>query len=133
MKPTPFNSQTDLAPIPFTKETCQAAKLMKEKGLNWTPHVGCFVWDEKQIIQVSSPFPNRIYFILNLGHFLNRFETIDNMAEKLVWLPTWHQTRQICLQLNIPDDKVALVFQQSQLENPGNELLNMYKLIADHL
>ncbi|MCU0645312.1 MAG: hypothetical protein MUC94_13775, partial [bacterium] len=66
MKSTPFNPKTDVAPIPFTTQVFQAARLMKEKGLKWQPHAGCFVWDEQQIIEVASPFPNRVYFILNL-------------------------------------------------------------------
>ena len=73
MKPTPFNSKTDLPPIPFDLRHCQAAAQLKERGLPWTPHVGCFVWDPDAIMEVTSPFPNRIYFILNLGHFLRIF------------------------------------------------------------
>jgi len=133
MKSTPFNPEIDIAPIPFTDQVFQTAKLMKEKGLKWQPHVGCFVWDEKQIIEVSSPFPNRVYFILNLGHFLKRFETIENIAEKLVWLPTWHQARQICKQLNIADEKILHVIQSSNLSEPGSELIGLYRLISEAL
>ena len=91
MKPTPFNPETDLAPIPFTEKHCQAASKLKKAGLLWKPHVGCFVWDPEGYIKVDSPFPERIYFILNLGHFLRLFEATKKMVEKLVWLPTWHQ------------------------------------------
>ena len=133
MKPTRFNAETDLAPIPFTDEVCQTAKLMKEKGLTWQPHVGCFVWDEKGIIEVSSPFPNRIYFILNLGHFLKRFETVENIADKLVWLPTWHQARQICKNLDIPEQEIVHVMEKSDLAEPGTELVRLYKLIVEYL
>jgi len=133
MKSTPFDPENDIAPIPFTAQVFQAAKLMKEKGLKWQPHVGCFVWDEQQIIEVSSPFPNRVYFILNLGHFLKRFETIENIAKKLVWLPTWHQARQICQRLKIPDEKILHVIQSSNLAEPGSELIGLYRLISEAL
>lgn len=40
MKPTPFNSEKDLAPIPFTIWHCRLAAELKEAGLSWVPHVG---------------------------------------------------------------------------------------------
>jgi len=64
------------------------ASELKRAGLPWKPHVGCFLWDRDALIEASSPFPNRIYFILNLEHFLGRFETSEKIAEKLGWLPT---------------------------------------------
>jgi hypothetical protein len=133
MKPTPFNPETDVAPIPFTDRVCRAAKQMKVKGLPWRPHVGCFVWDEKELIQVSSPFPHRVYFILNVGHFLKRFETIDNIADKLVWLPTWHQARLVCETLNISADRINEIVQQNKVADPETELVALYELIMDHL
>lgn len=133
MKSTPFYAESDLAPVPFTDEICRAARLMKEKGLEWRPHVGCFVWDENQFIEVSSPFPHRVYFILNLGHFLKRFETIENIIDKLVWIPTWHQARQVCKRLEISDSKIVRTIQQSSWAKPGAELLDLYKLILEYL
>lgn len=133
MKSTPFDPANDLPPIPFTDQLLQAAKGMKEKGLKWQPHVGCFVWDDQQMIEVPSPFPNRVYFILNLGHFLKRFETIENIADKLVWLPTWHQARQICHRLNIPYAKILHVIQSSNPAEPGTELIGLYRQISEAL
>mgnify|MGYP006281316459 CR=1 FL=1 len=133
MKPTPFNAETDSAPTPFTDRICRTAKQMKEKGLTWRPHVGCFVWDEKELIQVSSPFPHRVYFILNVGHFIKRFETIDNIADKLVWLPTWHQARLVCTSLNISAHRIKEVVQQHESASPETELVALYELILDHL
>jgi hypothetical protein len=57
MKPTPFNPETDFAPIPFHLRHCQVAAELKQAGLPWTPHVGCFVWDRDGHITASSPFP----------------------------------------------------------------------------
>lgn len=133
MKPTPFNQATDLAPIPFTTEHCQLAKQMKHAGLPWQPHVGCFVWDETQVIEVSSPFPGRIYFILNLGHFLKRFGTIQAIAGQLVWLPTWHQARLVAQRLGIAPAQIYEALASQDFSQPGDELLALYRLILNHL
>ena len=104
MKSTPFDPQTDLAPVPFSENVKLRARELKHKGLPWKPHVGCFVWDEQGMIEVPSPFPGDIYFILNMGHFLKIFGSIESMKDKLVWIPTWHQAGLIAWQLGIPQD-----------------------------
>jgi len=84
MKATPFNPKADLAPIPFDSRHCRVALQLKEAGLVWQPHAGCFVWDRDRHIPVPSPFPGQIYFVLNVERFLGIFESVDNMKEKLV-------------------------------------------------
>ena len=133
MKSTPFNEQTDLAPTPFDAELCQLAKQLKGAGLSWQPHVGCFVWDEAQVIEVSSPFPGRIYFILNLGHFLKRYGTVQDIAAQLVWLPTWHQARLLAQQIGIAPSQVKEALAGHDFGDPGSELSVLYRLILDHL
>jgi hypothetical protein len=107
MKPIPFNSQKDLAPVVFGTQTCRLANELKQLGISWQPHVGCFVWDPHEHITAESPFPHRIYFILSLPRFLDIFGSTEAIAEKLVWLPTWHQARLLCQQLGVPDQVVA--------------------------
>jgi len=133
MKSTPFNPHTDLAPIPFSEDMCRAARAMKDRGLQWQPHAGCFVWDQERVIEVSSPFPQNIYFILNLGHFLKRFQSLEGMTQKLVWLPTWHQARQICTSIGVADSRILEMVQHSCLADRDDELLGLYGLILDHL
>jgi hypothetical protein len=133
VKPTPFVAGTDLEPIPFSSEHCALAKELKEKGLDWHPHVGCFVWDEKGHIKISSPFPNRIYFILNLGHFLRIFETIENMRDKLVWLPTWHQAKIICKNLNIGRAEINAALGGEEAVGVWADAAILYKLISKRL
>jgi hypothetical protein len=101
MQPVAFNPDTDLAPIPFDDDFRQLAAALKQVGLPWKPHVGCFVWDPDQIIKTVSPFPHHIYFILSLPRFIEIFGSIEIMQAKLVWLPTWHQTRLLCQQYDI--------------------------------
>jgi len=96
MQPIPFDPANDLAPIPFDTDVCELARQLKTRGLPWKPHVGCFVWDHRGAIKPDSPFPNQVYFILSLPRFLDIFGTLEDIQEKLVWLPTWHQARLLC-------------------------------------
>ena len=133
MKPTPFNPETDLPPIPFDLRHCQAAAQLKDRGLPWTPHVGCFVWDPDEIIEVSSPFPGRIYFILNLGHFLRIFGSVEEISKKLVWLPTYHQARLLCDQIGVNQEEISAVLASTEATRAGEELLVLYKMILNEL
>ena len=133
MIPTPFNPETDFPPIPFDERHCRAALQLKEAGLPWRPHVGCFVWDREGWIEVPSPFPERIYFILNLGHFLRLLGSIEDVVQKLVWLPTWHQSRQIGAKLGIEDKELSDIFSGSAVPGPGQDLLALYGKILENL
>ena len=119
MKVIPFNSQKDIPPILFDAETCRLAGEMKRMGINWQPHVGCFVWDPDEIIKVDSPFPHRIYFILSLRRFVDLFGSTQAITEKLVWLPTWHQSRLLCQQLGVADQAVIDIWQGTTSLSPG--------------
>jgi hypothetical protein len=133
MKPTPFVEGKDLEPIPFSSRHCKLAKRLKEKGLEWEPHVGCFVWDENEHISAFSPFPNRIYFILNLGHFLRIFESLENMKEKLVWLPTWHQARLLCKRLHLDQHELKSVGSFPEDKEAGEDVAALYAFILEKL
>jgi hypothetical protein len=133
MKPTPFNPETDLPPIPFDLRHCQAAAQLKERGLPWTPHVGCFVWDPDEIIEVTSPFPGRIYFTLNLGHFLRISGSLEEISRELVWLPTYHQARLLCDQVGADQEEVSAVLASAENIRAGEELLVLYKMILSKL
>ena len=128
-----FDPEKDLAPIPFDEGICRRALEMKKYGLAWRPHVGCFVWDPDEYIKPASPFPGRIYFILSLQRFVEIFDTIEQITEKLVWLPTWHQARLICRQLGIPDQAIEKWRQQDEALLPGNDLLYIYGIIVESL
>ena len=129
-----FNPEKDLAPLPFDERICRRALEMKKGGLAWQPHVGCFVWDPDEFIKPASPFPGRIYFILSLARFIEIFDTIEQIAQKLVWLPTWHQARLVCLQLGIPDENFENRRQRNLTSpSPVEELLDIYGLIVKAL
>jgi hypothetical protein len=133
MKPTPFNLQEDLPPIPFDERHRLLAQSLKEAGLPWKPHVGCFVRDPNARIDVGSPFPGRVYFVLNLGHFLKIFGTLYSMKEGLVWLPTWHQARLLCSEAGLEEGDVAAIWKEAPPSSPGDEVLALYELLLRHL
>jgi hypothetical protein len=106
---------------------------MKDLGLNWQPHVGCFVWDPDNWIKPESPFPGRIYFVLSMPRFVEIFGSIDEMARKLVWLPTWHQACLICREMNLTDDAGYKNPSSANFRTPTEELIRIYELIIDAL
>jgi hypothetical protein len=93
--------------------------------MKWHPHVGCFVWDPDNHIKAGSPFPHEIYYILSLPGFLDIFGSIEAVAEKLVWLPTWHQAWLLCQQMGSSDQAVADSW-QSRPFTTGQELRQIY-------
>ena len=129
MKPIPFNPATDIAPVPFNQRHLQLAREMKQRGLAWRAHVGCFVWDAEEYIEPESPFPLRVYFILSLPRFLSLFGSLEALAEKLVWLPTWHQARLIAVRLGVRQDMISGLWSSEVVVSPGDELLGIYRLI----
>jgi hypothetical protein len=133
VKPTPFNPTSDLPPTPFERRHCLLAEALKDAGLDWKPHVGCFVWDRDACIEVPSPFPNRIYFILNLGHFLKIFGSAENIRDQLVWLPTWHQARLVAEAAELQGDAARGIGTKGNALTAGEDLLALYELILQQL
>ena len=129
MKSIPFNLHKDLAPVVFDTQTCHLANKLKQLGIQWQPHVGCFVWDPDEHLKAESPFPHRIYFILSLPRFIDIFGSMEAIAEKLVWLPTWHQARLLCQQLSVPDSAVVNIWQNQTPPSAGDELRQIYELL----
>jgi hypothetical protein len=133
MKPMPFNPDMDIAPIPFDHKHLQLAREMKQRGLAWKPHVGCFVWDCDEHIKAESPFPMRVYFILSLPRFITIFGSLEAIEDKLVWLPTWHQARLLAMRLGVSHEKMSGFWGPDSVISPGDDLLGMYRLIVGAL
>lgn len=133
MKSTPFDPALDLAPTPFEERHGLLALQLKEAGLQWRPHAGCFVWDREGVIQVPSPFPRQVYFILNLGRFLEIFDNLENLIAKLVWLPTWHQARLLAERLGIDNQEIAGLWSAGRIDTAGDELYLLYEILLTRL
>lgn len=129
MKATPFNEQEDLEPIPFTGEVRQLALDMKGAGLEWNPHVGCFVWDRKGRIDAPSPFPHDVYFILNMNRFLSLFGKVEEMKRSLVWLPTWTQ----CMRILRDHGHYDQDGERAVLAETGGDLEGLYRVLLNRL
>ena len=91
------------------------------------------MWDPETHIEVRSPFPDRVYFVLNLGHFLKIFGSLDSMKERLVWLPTWHQARLLCSESGVAKEGVAAIWKGAAPLSPGDEVLALYELLLRHV
>ena len=85
------------------------------------------------MIQPNAPLPNRIYLLLNLSYFAKALGGIEEISRKLVWLPTWHQTRLLCRERGVPDEAVAAIWSSSTPMGPGDELIALYELLLDRL
>ena len=133
MAPIRFNSEKDLAPTSFDEQICRLALEMKNLGLTWQPHVGCFVWDPESWIKPESPFPGRIYFILSLARFVEIFGSIQEIARKLVWLPTWHQACLLSMRMGIDAETREKSRQPAITRTPTAELFRIYRLIIEGL
>lgn len=133
MKPIRFDPEKDLPPTPFDDLICRLALKMKDLGLRWQPHVGCFVWDPDKWIKPESPFPGRIYFVLSMPRFVEIFGSVEEMALKLVWLPTWHQARLICREMSATEGACDRNPPFASSRTPTEELIRIYGLIIDSL
>lgn len=133
MKPIRFDPQKDLAPTAFDERICRLASTMKSLGLDWQPHVGCFVWDPEKSIKPESPFPGRIYFVLSMSRFVEIFGSVEEMARKLVWLPTWHQACLILQEVSATEGACEKIPLSASDRNPTEELIRIYGLIIDSL
>ena len=118
---------------PFDESLCALAADMKAAGLVWAPKVGDFVWDNGKGIGYPSPFPHRIYFILNINRFLDIFQTIETMIDQLVWLPAWHQARAVCSDLKIDDHVLEETFCSQNGFAAENDLRIIYDIILSRL
>ncbi len=103
----PFDEKKDYAPTPFDRRHCEMAARLKQAGLRWFVHVGCFAWDPQGYLADFSLLPNRVYFIINLSIFARALGGIENIHRRLVWLPTWHQARLLCREYSVSDEAVT--------------------------
>lgn len=109
------------------------AKQLRDLGLPWEPRPGHYVWDEAGLIDRPSPFQERVYFILALKHFLCRSGTLDALKTSMVWLPTWHDARDILAAMGVGHEVVSGALQAQAALQRREELLTLYRLIACRL
>lgn len=119
--------------IPFKRGHCELALIMKDSGLKWHPNMGHYLWDPERKIFKNSPYPNRIYYILNIDHFISIFSGIESIKRLFVWLPDYYQARLICEDLGIDRNDVFENLMASNVKSTRDELSVLYNLIINKL
>ncbi|MGL4464731.1 MAG: hypothetical protein ACRC1K_21465 [Planctomycetia bacterium] len=117
----------------FTEEEIDRARRLHERGLPWTPHVGCYVYDAAGVIEVPSPFQVRVYFILDLKHFLRRAPSLDALKQAMVWLPQYHQCRRLLADFGVDGAAVARLLDEAGAVVAGRELVVLYDALLKKL
>ncbi|EMI53369.1 hypothetical protein, partial [Rhodopirellula sallentina] len=97
----------------FSTEEVRLAHELKAAGLPWQPQPGHYVWDGEPLIEHDSPFHDRVFFILDLKHFLRRSETMERLVESMVWLPTWQQCRDLLRERGVSNNAIIERLQET--------------------
>ncbi|MGB7326679.1 MAG: hypothetical protein WBD31_17520 [Rubripirellula sp.] len=112
----------------FTNEEISAAKRLRESGLAWEPQAGHYVFDETGFCKQSSPFQEKVYFVLNYSYFMRAVGGVPRFKEIMVWLPTWEDIRKVLRGFGIADAEVASYLHEHHAINLGSERLALYEL-----
>ncbi len=117
----------------FNEAEIQLARQLREEGLAWEPRAGHYVLDPTEFCQQTSPFQERVYFILNYSYFMKAVGGVERFKEIMIWLPTWHDARQILRELVVTDDQVSEDLAKRHAISDGTELQALYELISRQL
>ena len=117
----------------FSSEEVKLAQQLKQLGLPWEPKPGHFVWDTAKVLEHDSPFHDRVFFILDLKHFLRRTSSIENLKKLFYWLPTWHDAREILKALEVDSSEIAERLKHEDSVRKGAERLLLYQMIKEAL
>lgn len=117
----------------FTDDEISLARKMRDQGLPWEPTVGQYVFDETAMIDAPSPFQHRVYFILDMKHFLRRSGDVATLKARMFWLPQWHQARALGRGLGITDTRLAERLVAERALESQSELRFLYELLVEAL
>lgn len=117
----------------YADEEIRLAKLFRDQGLAWEPRAGHYVYDDTGFCKQASPFQEKVYFILNYEYFMKKVGGVERFKEIMIWLPTWHDAREILRGLGVTGEKIAHRLGETQAIQLGTERLVMYELIASEL
>lgn len=117
----------------FNANHIELARLLRDAGLEWIPVPGHFVFDEAGLIGQPSPFQPRVYFILELRHFLRRAGCLARLRTAMFWLPHWQQARTLLREMGMTDAELADRFVAERVIECGDELETLYGWIYERL
>ncbi|MCS7469398.1 hypothetical protein NZK35_22325 [Stieleria sp. ICT_E10.1] len=115
----------------FTDRMIELAIAMKSAGVPWQPSAGHYVLDQDRVVQRASPFQEHVYFVLNLPHFVKLAGGVDAFVDKMVWLPTWEQSRQVLRDAGMTDQCLQSILLEKNSIARQEELVTLYELILD--
>lgn len=113
----------------FSNEEIQLARQLREAGMAWEPQAGHYVYDETGYCKQTSPFQEKVYFILNYDYFMKAVGGVEQFKQIMLWLPTWDDARRQLELLGVPDARVADRLEHSLAIQQGNERFILYQLI----
>jgi hypothetical protein len=117
----------------FSQRHIDLARELHSLRLPWTPAVGHYVYDVYGKIQRASPVQDRVFLIHDCAEFLEPVGGSEPFKQLMVWLPTWHDAREILRWLGVADADVELELVRRAAVADGTELLALYELIAQRL
>ena len=117
----------------FPRHPIRLASEFKATGLSWEPAVGNYVYDATGAVQPTSPFQDRVYFLLNYDCFMRKVGGVDRFKEIMTWLPTWNDARRILQLLGVSHEEVADELIRTNAIANDMELLVLYEDVDDGL
>lgn len=117
----------------FSNEEVELARQLREAGLAWEPQAGHYVYDETGFCKQTSPFQEKVYFILNYDYFMKAVGGVERFKQIMLWLPTWDDARRQLKSLGVSDLRVADRLEQTRAIEQGNERYILYQLIESAL
>ena len=119
--------------MPFSTQLLNLAAEFKRLGLPWEPSVGNYVYDAAGAVTQSSPFQDRVYFLLNYDCFMQKVGGLARFKEIMTWLPTWSDARAILQAFGVANAEVSATLIRTDAINTDTELLVLYEMIAEQL
>jgi hypothetical protein len=129
----PLKQSLGVVCMKFSHEEIELAQLFKAYGLEWEPRCGQYVLDQSELIECASPFQPRVFFILDLRHFLRRAGSLDELKHRMCWLPDWQDCRQLLQHMGVRSEIIARRLTETRAIEDDHERLELYRLIEEQL
>jgi hypothetical protein len=117
----------------FSSRAIELAAELKAAGLAWEPQPGHFVYDPQHVLPHTSPFQDRVFFILDISHFLRYAGSYKSLVERMIWLPAWWDARDWLRNAGAEDAAVAETLHRRQSITRCEELVVLYEMILERL
>ncbi len=113
----------------FSEAEIEAAKRLRRSELPWEPRAGHYVYDETEFCKQTSPFQEKVYFILNRPYFMGAVGGVERFKEIILWLPTWDDLREFLRDYGVSDVDVASFLKERRAIESGQERLALCELV----